>query len=299
MRYLYEVHGLVLESAAPFPELRRGEGKPDLYVRPGDLSHPSGEDFVGGRYSVVDGDVMTVAWQDHATFHLRGGHQLKYAVAGKALAEPVWLRQALLGAGLGLLLHQRGCLVLHASAVCAGGSAVLLLGHKGHGKSTTAAALCMRGHRLVADDVVSVTFDPDGRAYVQPGLSQVKLWSDAAAAIDLSRSPSRLHSDLDKFVVPLRGVPNALPIRAAYVLTVGEENHAVRIARQRDAFLALLPHLYAPRLIGAASVTPELHESLGAFVRATATYHLHRRSGLDHLPGVLNLVEQMAAVGAS
>jgi hypothetical protein len=46
-----------------------------------------------------------------------------------------------LGPAMGVLLQQRGVLVLHASAVTMDGGVVAFLGHSGWGKSTMAAAM--------------------------------------------------------------------------------------------------------------------------------------------------------------
>ena len=52
---------------------------------------------------------------------------------------------------------------IHGSLVEVDGLGVLLLGKSGIGKSEAALELVMRGHRLVADDVVWVGPDADGR----------------------------------------------------------------------------------------------------------------------------------------
>ena len=51
---------------------------------------------------------------------------------------------------------------VHGSLVEVAGVGVLLLGKSGVGKSEAALELVMRGHRLVADDVVLVDAGPDG-----------------------------------------------------------------------------------------------------------------------------------------
>lgn len=51
---------------------------------------------------------------------------------------------------------------IHGSLVEVGGIGILLLGKSGVGKSEAALELVMRGHRLVADDVVLVEADADG-----------------------------------------------------------------------------------------------------------------------------------------
>jgi hypothetical protein len=100
---------------------------------------------------------------------------------------------------LALLLHQRGLLVLHASAVSLDGGVVAFLGHSGRGKSTTAATLHARGCAVVADDVVAVDLGASGGPAALPGLFQLKLWPDAVTA--LGESPEdlpRIHASEEK-----------------------------------------------------------------------------------------------------
>lgn len=61
-----------------------------------------------------------------------------------------------LGPLLALALHLRGAVLIHASAVEVGGRAILFAGQSGSGKSTTAAMLHGRGHRVLADDTTEI-----------------------------------------------------------------------------------------------------------------------------------------------
>src|SRR5439155_11302653 len=93
----------------------------------------------------------------------------------------VTLRLLLFGPVLAVLLHQRGRLVLHGSAVVLCGAAVGVLGASGWGKSTLAGLLHRRGHRFITDDVVAVDVE-HGRT-VAPGIPELRLWPDTAAAL--------------------------------------------------------------------------------------------------------------------
>jgi hypothetical protein len=73
--------------------------------------------------------------------------------------EASQLSKYILGGGLDLILRQRGYVLLHASAVMVGNSAVAFVGKSTAGKSTMAAAMCARGHRLLADDRVAIAMD--------------------------------------------------------------------------------------------------------------------------------------------
>src|SRR5690606_97236 len=73
------------------------------------------------------------------------------------------VRLFLLGSVFGAMLHQRGDLVLHGSAIEWEGAAVVFMGFSGVGKSTTASAFRQRGHAVLTDDLCVVRPGADGR----------------------------------------------------------------------------------------------------------------------------------------
>ncbi len=85
-----------------------------------------------------------------------------------------------LGQILGFVLHLRGHICLHASAVAVECKAVLFAGEPGMGKSSTAAAFADRGCPILADDVSAVKRGPAGELLVMPGFPRVCLWPDSA-----------------------------------------------------------------------------------------------------------------------
>jgi hypothetical protein len=132
-------------------------------------------------------------------FLLKDGAEIVVAPESQANGEdvPVFL----LGTVFGILLHQRGQIVLHASAVEVNGKAVLFCGSSGAGKSTLAAALAQRGYRLLTDDV-AITLDLDATPIVHPDGRQLKLWAQAIEKLELAgsrRNPVR--RSLKKFYV--------------------------------------------------------------------------------------------------
>ncbi|TGV75989.1 serine kinase, partial [Mesorhizobium sp. M2D.F.Ca.ET.145.01.1.1] len=92
---------------------------------------------------------------------------------------------------LARLLHQRGLLVLHASAIAVTGRGAIFMGDKGAGKSTTASALIRAGHDLLTDDVVALDLANPNQPMIVPGFPQIKLAADAAAAISLGQAQVR------------------------------------------------------------------------------------------------------------
>jgi hypothetical protein len=135
--------------------------------------------------------------------------------------------QAFLGIVISLVLELRQVLCLHASAVNVHGRAVLFLGDKGAGKSTTSGALLARGHLPITDDLVAVEPGPDGGLQVRPGFSRMKLWPDSIAALGLAtRDGDRLiHPDTTKIQkeMPVPIPPHPVPLGAAFLLNRSPE----------------------------------------------------------------------------
>ncbi|WP_409469710.1 hypothetical protein [Streptomyces sp. HC307] len=122
-----------------------------------------------------------VARLDGITYAVQPDERIGYQADGRRLvivgdhAEPVAVAAARLARELirGQLLSD-GWTVLHASAATQNGDAVLTLGDKGAGKTTTALLLARAGWQLLANDRVFVRPEPDGRVRVLP-------WPSAAA----------------------------------------------------------------------------------------------------------------------
>jgi hypothetical protein len=127
-------------------------------------------------------------------------------------APPETVRLFLLGSAFGALLHQRGILPIHGSAITYQGQAFILTGISGAGKSTLAAALVRKGCKLLTDDVAAITFNQAGTPWVQPAYPQQKLWRDSAVMMKLATGRLiRVMADMEKYAVPAIGRYHAKP----------------------------------------------------------------------------------------
>jgi hypothetical protein len=130
----------------------------------------------------------------------------------------------LLGPVLGLVLRLRGITCLHASAIDVGGQAIAVIGPPGAGKSTTAAIFATSGFRVLSDDVVALA-DHGSAFLAQPAYPRVGLWSDSVETLfglpDAlpQQTPTWPKCYLDLTQNGYRFQPNALPLRAVYVLS--------------------------------------------------------------------------------
>jgi len=122
----------------------------------------------------------------------------------------------------GVLLHQRGDLVLHASAIAIDGRAMIFCGPSGAGKSTLAASLMNRGLRIVSDDLCRIEFDANGRPIVFPDGRMLKLWDDSLEYLSLSDSKDEaVRTGASKFFVHAQELHSneALRVDAVYILS--------------------------------------------------------------------------------
>jgi hypothetical protein len=183
----YVLCGWRVRSAVPLPEAMpwRGDDRPpDVTIRFG--SAPDLRDMVGSAGGVRVGPDGTcrLEIEDVGCLLVVGGREVVVESCGQ-LDTPE-ARAWLLGPVLGILCHQRGLFPLHAACIRIGDGAMALSGHNRAGKSTLAAALVQRGHRLIADDVCVIDpAAPDG-PLVLPSFPRLKLWQDALNALDIS-----------------------------------------------------------------------------------------------------------------
>lgn len=201
------------------------------------------------------------------------------------------LRLFVLGPVLAVLLHQRGRLVLHASAVAIAGGAIAFLGDQGWGKSTMVAALYARGHRVVADDVTAIQVDPD-EPLVFPGFPQLKLWPQVVGLLgEEPESLPRLGPHIEKRAsrVDYRFFSSPLPLRRIYVLAEAETMRVERLDPQ-EALVELIRHTYGARSLKNVRTSSRFLQCVD-LVRNVSMYRLSRPKSLAALPEVTRLVE--------
>ncbi|TGS12885.1 serine kinase [Mesorhizobium sp. M2E.F.Ca.ET.209.01.1.1] len=238
VRRFYKAYGLVIGSEVALPELEpTAPATPDLEiaVRPVDFPGRASQDATAFRFEPTR---QYLSWQAVGTFMISSANRIDVDPA-PGVDDPL-LAFPLLGPVMALALHQRGLLVLHASAIEVDGKSVIFMGDKGAGKSTTAGAMIRAGHRLLTDDVVALDLSDPGRPIILPGFPQLKLAADAAGAIRLERAEVRpqVHPQIDKAQHRLRDgfAPGAVPVSRIYVLERG-----VRAATSPMSGAAALP----------------------------------------------------------
>jgi hypothetical protein len=198
-RRYYRAYGLIVASDVALPELQPAEpAAPDILIAIGmiDMPKPSAETATIFRF---EPDRQYLAWHAVGAFLISGSNRIDIEPAPGV--DDALLAFPLLGPVMALLLHQRGLLVLHASAIAVAGRGAIFMGDKGAGKSTTASALIRAGHDLLTDDVVAMDLANPVAPMIVAGFPQIKLAADAAAAISLGQAEVRpqVHPAIIKF----------------------------------------------------------------------------------------------------
>jgi hypothetical protein len=207
---------------------------------------------------------------------------------------------------LGLLLHHRDYLTLHASAVEIDGGVAAFVGPKGMGKSTTASVFYERGHRILSDDMIACRPRQEEETRVDPGFPWMKLGDEALRGI-LGRGGDNLERTVpgsSKRIVPLgEQQPNRpLPLRHIYVLGYHDEadSQGVRVEPigSKQACLFLLSQSFVQMLLNEHSPHPQHLNQCAALPRRVPVSALLRPRSIDALSSVYDTVrEDLGAEG--
>jgi hypothetical protein len=291
----YCVSGLTVASDVALPGLieQPATGAADVQIVRGDVPETlDGASEIGPNWRMA-GDAFLMNVPDVIRMLLTAGCEIRYTPAdGVAIEEAAIF---ISGTGFGILLHQRGRVVLHASAVRVGNAAVLFCGPSGAGKSTLAAALGERGYDLVTDDFCGVAMR-DGRPWIEPDARQHKLWQQAIDALEVSeRRADAVRTQLQKYYVEPRGAVAApLPVAAIYQLRESRPPHEPGISTPNiiDAALIVRRNAYRPQLVQRMGQRGLYFESAAALAQTAGIFILTRRLGFPRMSEAIDSLEE-------
>lgn len=273
MTLSYRIYGLNISSDFPIPGLYEeidGLRRPDVFVQLGSeprwakdalrlpslilqsiAASPDTQDPAFLLSSFGQGQFFQLAYSDGTRFVVNGAATRIWGTAGDSQTMED-LATYFLGPAMGFLLRRRGITALHASAVCIDGKAIVLTGEAGSGKSTTAAALALRGAPVLCEDIAPIE-EVDGGFTIEVGHPRICLWPES---VELLRGRPdalpRLSPNWEKCYLPLDGAMATLeaqkrPLGAVYILAPREaaaDAPRIEDVSSREVLLDLVQNTY-------------------------------------------------------
>jgi hypothetical protein len=287
-RYSYRAFGLGILSDLQMPELPPAPGalpSVDLSIEMvGGIEGMPPEASEG--FCRYEGGGYVLRAPKIADFHVESGRRIRMAVA--PAADSRMAKLYLLGSALGMALHQRGLLVMHASAVLRGGAVCMFVGDSGAGKSTLAAGLAAAGFGVLGDDVVAVRVNGDGASEVWPGARSFKVWGDALDALGLEDvKRTRVADRADKFfVVNQSPVADAgYPVSELILLDTAAEAVSLEPLSNLEAVRAISSNTYRPEYVALLGRTAEHFQQCAALASSISARRFRRPWNLGRVRG--------------
>ena len=323
MSYSYRVYGLAIDSttsiAGPecFPQSARRADlsletgpEPDWVLQgcafPGHvISHlPESEGGADPSFQLIEhgqAACFELAYSDGARFVVDADARRVWGTFRPPLTSAD-LATYFLGPVLGFILRRQHVTSLHASSVEILGQAVAFSGDAGFGKSTTAAALALRGIPVLSEDI-SPMHETAGRFHLFPGYPRVCLWPDSVAyLLGSAEALPRLTPVWEKCFLPLDGVRarfsrEALPLGLIYLFAPrADEAGAPRVEemRPREALLNLVQNTYMNWLLDREQRAVEF-DTLSRLVRQVPVRRIIPHRDASRISALCELIQEDAA----
>lgn len=293
--FSYTAFGLRIQSAVRIDALQPAPERedPDVTIRLTDLSEIRASLHAASQQHRLSANELWIQSSDLGTLLMRNGREILLDPPPELDVDRIQV--VIVGLPFATLLQQRGFLLLHGSCVDVDGAATAFVGDSGMGKSTLAAALHARGHKLIVDDLIAIRFE-DNHPVVQPGFPQFKLWRESVVA--LGGDPDGL-PQIDREIPKLAhritegfSDPTPLPLRRIYLLGWGDGNGPrLEPLSARQAFFKLSVHAYGNRWLHGVAAPASL-QGRAELTRLLPVKSLVRPRDISFLNDIVDLVEQ-------
>lgn len=292
--YKYIAYGLIIDSEIELSALLESSGNADISIRIGKVPEIQNARTNKGRKFFASDEAFLLSKENVAHFYVYGGTQI--------IVEPLTdidsneIRLFLLGSVFSALLHQRGYLVLHGSAIEMDGSATIFTGKSGAGKSTLAAAFAQKGYRVITDDVCAIQVGNDGPPVLIPGFPQIKLWKDAADRLtkDMSTAkPVKDGAEKYNFSAIDSHCSEPLPLREIYIISPNDGDEI--FIKQIESFqkiMQLIKNTYRFRFLKAQGGSSKHLEQCARVAEQVGIFALIRGNRKYHAEDVATYLEE-------
>lgn len=206
------------------------------------------------------------------------------------------IRLYLFSQGFGTLLHQRGRLILHASAIDSDRGAVVFLGRSGAGKSTLAAGLLKAGYRLMADDLCVIGCSPDLEPQVFPAFTGVRLWNDALQQLGYDRQTlQQVWHKEDKYTqyLPAKLASHPSKLHSIYLLDPADlPTVSVTSLTKVEQFQALMSNVFRKEYVKGLGVEARVFQQVSQVLNYSKVKRVVRPQSHFSLDQVIQCLEE-------
>jgi hypothetical protein len=304
----YQIYGITLSSNQPLPILTPASTTTAIDIK---------VDLTEGNLSDADKIINPRGWYQkpkadgiYYCLSLGGSKQkleVEIAPDGKQISIN-WVNlpiaeitAILIGCVIGTALRLQGKLCLHSSVIKVDNCTIAIIGAKGAGKSTTAAAFAFQGYPILADDIAVLT-DCGNSFLVQPGYPRLRLWKSALNQLYGDETGlARVFSQTDKHFLELNqdkvsawGFHNQpLPLTAIYVLGERQQSActpSIETIIPQMGVMQLITHRYPQSLQLEGGMHRRELAILARLAEIVPMRHLHREDNLAELGKVCDVI---------
>ena len=267
-------------------------GEPDVTVRFGVVPEDLDSSTYMSNFLVSTGDSLLMKINGVAKYLITGGTEIVVEPEKDADLDDVVT--FIYGSALGTILHQRGIIPLHGSAIATEKGAVIFVGAQGVGKSTLVAGLSKRGWSVMADDVCAVVREREDYVLC-PGFTRSKLTEDSYRKVFGETLPSQHDLPiLKKYLSPAFKSEKCSPVRAIYHLIADNEGISSSLVKGAQRMQILLENTYRPSVQKLYMNASDVFAKYAELSKKIPIYQISRSTTFDDFDDFLTFVEKEA-----
>lgn len=206
-------------------------------------------------------------WKEHGLYQIRQGKEIVYDARA---AKSPHFQHFLINEVMAGIFFQRGMFLLHgAAALLPNGTAAVLFGEPGAGKSTTLGMLVKHGAKVLSDEIVVLDFRPE-RIYIRPFVPLLRLWGRSAAYLGYGGE-----DETRKYEIPVRALDEPVKLSAAFSLRRSNE-FGIRPLADHSFHLDLFGNFPLPRPVLNPAEQMRRFQQAAEIIQCCTTYQINR-----------------------
>jgi len=293
-KYYYKVYGLNICSELELPELSPVQNiKEDVIIGFGKV--PEHLPKVRGSGVLFEAALNDFLFKFEGIGRYRVQYGRRIIIQPEREALPAEIRLILLGSCIGALLHQRGMLAIHGSAITDGKQTTILSGQSGVGKSSLAAGLLELGYSVIADDISVIGLNGKQHFIVENGIPHLKLWKDVLVHLNQDVDLTKVRPQFEKYRKPIPVLEDPPPSLSKIIILSASNSTDFSYSEilGRDKFHLLRNNTYRLQFIDKMNQTEAHFRNLSQLVNSIQMFHANR----PHYPqNILEFAKYMSEI---